>query len=113
VEVRDYRFGGEADVILANAKAAILTWPQMCGEVIESADTVFHFDPLVCERLYNVIDGDTDGKLTVQKIMTSGSDPKVTAYVANSGQPTLENLIHAKENADNDIKLDSHRGIKS
>jgi hypothetical protein len=50
---------------------------KMCGEVIESADTVFHFDPLVCERLFDVIDGDTDGKLTVQKIMTSGSDPKV------------------------------------
>jgi hypothetical protein len=27
--MRDYRFGGEADVILANAKAAILTWPQV------------------------------------------------------------------------------------
>jgi hypothetical protein len=48
----------------------------MCGEVIESAVTVFHFDPLVCERLFDVIDCDTDGKLTVQEIMTSGSDPK-------------------------------------
>jgi hypothetical protein len=49
----------------------------MCGVVIESGDTVFHFDSLVCERLFDVIDDDGSGKVTVEEIMNSGANPKV------------------------------------
>jgi len=86
--------GGEADVLRANSLAGTLTWPQMVGEVLESGDTVFHFDTAICERLFDVIDDDGSGKLDLEEIMNAGEKTGVVEYIKQAEQPTLEYLIH-------------------
>ena len=65
----------------------------MVSQVQNSGDTVFRFDPDICEKLFNVMDEDKSGKLTVAEVLAAGRNPKVAAYVANSHQPTLEFLV--------------------
>ena len=93
--VRDEDYlGGEADCIRANYGAATLTWPELCGEVTESGDTIFNFDTEVCEQLFNVIDEDGSGRLSEEEILRAGEKPAVVEYVRRSNQPTLEHLVH-------------------
>lgn len=85
--------GGEFDVLSANALAGTLTWPQMVGEVLQSGDTLFHFDADVCERLFDVIDEDGSGRLDMEEILTAGEKEGVVEYIRQADQPTLEYLI--------------------
>jgi len=76
VRPEDYP-GGEADVIAANYMAAALTWDQMCGEVIESGDTLFNFDAEICNNLFDVIDNDGSGHLSMEEVLGAGASPAV------------------------------------
>jgi hypothetical protein len=93
VRDNDYK-GGEANVMRANYLAATLTWPQLCGLVTESGNTIFNFDMAVCQRLFDIIDEDCSGFLSLNEVVHVGEKRVVVDYIRRVNQPTLELLIH-------------------
>ena len=93
--------GGEAQELKSVIRADGMTWEQVVASITQTGDTVFAFDRNVCEAIFDVVDVDQSGYLSLEEIVEAGGDPSVIKYAKASHQPILAALL-TKGSAIND-----------
>lgn len=93
--------GGEAQELKSVIRADGMTWEQVVASITQTGDTVFAFDRDVCEAIFDVVDVDQSGYLSLEEIVEAGGDPSVIKYAKASHQPILAALL-TKGSAIND-----------